>query len=150
MGLAPVSASNGRNTLHAALHGVGSPSNTLRHEQDAVAEIDADDLHAADQRFVQHLVRSPAPVQQQLRPFDDLIPETVVQVVVHLLHQLGIVEFRQDQFFFLVLNPVVYRRFLNRHCHVSRMPEISRKSELDRNFVYMKARHRCIQMRHIG
>ena len=35
------------------LHGVGSQQH-LRHEQDAVAEIDADDAHAFDQGVVQH------------------------------------------------------------------------------------------------
>jgi hypothetical protein len=39
---------------HAGLHRVGRQQH-FRHEQDAVAEVDADDAHALDQRLGQDL-----------------------------------------------------------------------------------------------
>jgi hypothetical protein len=45
--------------LHPALHRVGGEQH-FRYEQDAVAEVDADDAHAFDQRVVQHPLGPPA------------------------------------------------------------------------------------------
>jgi hypothetical protein len=50
---------------HAGLHRVGRQQH-LRHEQDAVAEVGADDAHAFDQRLGQHLVGHPAAFEQDV------------------------------------------------------------------------------------
>ena len=50
---------------HAALHRVGGQQH-LGHEQDAVAEIDADDAHALDQGLGQHVVGLPAALEQDV------------------------------------------------------------------------------------
>ena len=86
---------------HAALHGVRGEQH-LGHEQDPVAKVDADDGHAAHQGVVQDLVRRPAPLEQDLRAFDDLVPEAVVQIVVHLLDQFLVVEFGKDEIVLLL------------------------------------------------
>ena len=80
--------------MHAGLHRIGGHQH-FRHEQDAVAEIDADDAHALDQRLVQHFLGRPAALEQDTRPLLDLRAHTVIEVVVHLLDQLGVVERRQ-------------------------------------------------------
>ena len=72
--------------LHAGLHRVGGEQH-LGHEQDAVAEVDADDAHALDERVVEHLVGAPVAIEQDRRAFDDLVGESVVEVVVHLLDE---------------------------------------------------------------
>src|SRR4029079_19741902 len=54
----------------------------------AVAEVDADDPHALDERLAQRLLRRPPALEQDLRTADDLVCEAVVEVVVHLLHEL--------------------------------------------------------------
>ena len=77
--------------LHAALHGVGGEQH-LGHEQDAVAKIDADDAHAFDQRIVQDLLGGPAALEENVRRLLDLGLEAVVEVVVHLLGELLVVE----------------------------------------------------------
>ena len=77
--------------LHAGLHRVGGEQD-LRHEQDAVAEVDADDLHARDQRVVEDLGRREAAPEQDVRALDDLVLHAVVQVVVHLLDELVVGE----------------------------------------------------------
>ena len=73
--------------LHAGLHRVGREED-LGHEQDAVAEVDADDLHAGDERVVEDLGGREATIEQDLRPLDDLFLHPVVEVVVHLLDEL--------------------------------------------------------------
>ena len=88
---APVSASSGRRISMPGLHRVGGEQH-LGHEQDAVAEVDADDAHALDERVVEHPVGAPAAVEQDHRALDDLVGEAVVQVVVHLLDELVVVE----------------------------------------------------------
>ena len=45
--------------LHAGLHRVGGEQD-LRHEEDAVAEVDADDPHALDEGVVEDLRRRPS------------------------------------------------------------------------------------------
>ena len=77
--------------LHAGLHRVGGEQH-LGHEQDAVAEVDADDAHALDQRVVEHPIRAPSTVEQDHRALDDLVGEAVVEVVVHLLDELVVGE----------------------------------------------------------
>ncbi len=72
---------------HAGLHRVGGEQH-LGDEQDAVAEVDADDAHALDERVVQHLVGRPAALEQDVRALDDLVGEAVVEVVVHLRDEL--------------------------------------------------------------
>ena len=69
--------------LHAALHRVGGEQH-FGHEQDAVAEIDADDAHALDQRVVQHRLGPPAARQEDVRRLHDLVAQPVVEVVVDL------------------------------------------------------------------
>ena len=48
--------------------------------------------HAADQRLGQHVVGLPAALEQDVDAFDDLLPEAVVEVVLHLLDELFVVE----------------------------------------------------------
>ena len=73
--------------LHAGLHRVRGEQD-LGHEQDAVAEVDADDPHARDERVVEDLRRAEAAPEQDVRPLDDLGLHAVVEVVVHLLDEL--------------------------------------------------------------
>ena len=61
IGSAPVSASSGRRISMPAFIAFAA-SSTSGHEQDAVAEVDADDAHAFDERVVQHAIGA------QLRP----------------------------------------------------------------------------------
>ena len=82
---------------HSRLHRVGGHQH-FRHEQDAVAEIDADDAHALDQRLGQHVVGRPAAVQQDAHAVLDLLLQAVIEIVVHLrdefvVRQRGKVEF---------------------------------------------------------
>ena len=72
---------------HPGLHRVGGEEH-LGHEQDAVAEVDADDAHALDERLVEHSIGAPAAVEQDRRALDDLVGEPVVEVVVHLLDEV--------------------------------------------------------------
>ena len=94
---APVSTSSGRRIEHARLHGVGGQQH-FRHEQDAVAEIDADDAHAFDQRLGQHLVGRPAAAEQDVDAFLDLFLEAVIEIVMHLLHEIVVGKLRKDDF----------------------------------------------------
>ena len=73
--------------LHAALHRVRGQQH-LGHEQDAVPEVDADDAHALHQGLVEDPLRAPAPPEQEVGRLRDLLLETVVEVVVHLLDEL--------------------------------------------------------------
>jgi hypothetical protein len=76
---------------HAGLHGIGRQQH-FRHEQDAVAEVDADDAHAFDERLGQHVIGRPAALEQDVGAFLDLFLEAVVEVVVHLLHEFFVVQ----------------------------------------------------------
>ena len=93
-GSAPVSASNGRRISMPALHGVGRQQH-LGHEEDSVAEVDADDPHALDQRIGEDAVGRPTAVEEDRRALDDLVGQAVVEVVVHLLDELVVVEGRE-------------------------------------------------------
>ena len=68
---------------HAGLHRVGGEQH-LGHEQDAVAEVDADDAHALDERLVQDVVGGPAAAEQEVGALGDLVGHAVVEIVVHL------------------------------------------------------------------
>ena len=81
----------GAQHFHAAFHGVGRQQD-LRHEQNAVAEINAHDAHAFDQSVVEHAVGGPAAAEQDVGGLDHLFTQTVVEVIVHLFGQLFIVE----------------------------------------------------------
>ena len=94
---APLAMSSGPQHGHAGLHRVGGEQN-LRHEQDAVAEVDADDAHALDEAFGQRLVRRPATAEQDVDAFDDLVLQAVVEVLVHLFDERCIVEVRENDF----------------------------------------------------
>ena len=76
---------------HAGLHRVGRQQH-LGDEQDAVAEVDADDPHPLDQRVVEHPVGAPTAVEQNGGAFEDLVGETVVQVVVHLRDEVAVAQ----------------------------------------------------------
>ena len=91
---APVSASSGRRIEHARLHGVGREQH-LRHEQDAVAEILADDAHALDQRLGQHVVGRPVAAEQDVHALLDLLEQPVIEVVVHLRDEFVVGERRK-------------------------------------------------------
>ena len=80
---------------HAGLHRVGRQQH-FRHEQDAVAEILADDAHAFDQRLGQHLVGHPAALEQDVGAFLDLFLQAVIEVVVHLLHEFVVGKLGKD------------------------------------------------------
>ena len=75
--------------LHARLHGVGGEQD-LGHEEDPVPEIDPYDPHPFHQGVVEHRLRIPAPGEQDLRALDDLVGETVIEVVMHLRHQIRV------------------------------------------------------------
>ncbi len=77
--------------LHAGLHRVGGQQH-LGDEQDAVAEVDADDAHPLDQGVVEHPVGAPAAVEQDRGAFEDLVGQPVVQVVVHLGDEIVVVQ----------------------------------------------------------
>ena len=62
----------------------------LRDEQDAVAEVHADNAHPLDERLVEGPLRRPTTVEQDPGALVDLVGHAVVQVVVHLLDQLVI------------------------------------------------------------
>src|SRR5262249_40759822 len=73
--------------LHATFHGVGSEQH-FGHEQDAVAEVDADDAHPFDERVVQDLLSVPAALEEYAGRVFDLALQAVVQIVVDLLDEL--------------------------------------------------------------
>ncbi len=104
---------------HAGLHRVGGEQH-LGHEEDAVAEVDADDAHALDERVVEHLVGAPAAVEQDRRALDDLVGEAVVQIVVHLLHEFVVGQRREIDVVEVVvahrMSPVLTRS--NRSCRI--------------------------------
>src|SRR5579863_1476846 len=77
--------------FHPALHGVGGQQ-YLGHEQDAVAEVDAHNPHAFDQRVVQYLLGVPAALKKDVRGLFDFGLQPVVQVIVNLLGELLVVE----------------------------------------------------------
>ena len=85
--------------LHAALHGIRGEQD-FRHEEDAVAEVDADDPHALDQGLVQHALRRPAASEEDARRRFDLGLQAVVHVVVDLFGELRVVERRQVELTF--------------------------------------------------
>ncbi len=84
---------------HAGLHGVGGEQH-FRHEQDAVAEIDADDPHALDQRLGQHVVGRPFPAEQDVHALLDLLLHPVIEVVLHLLDEFLVIERVKVEFVF--------------------------------------------------
>src|SRR4051812_32051997 len=90
---------------HAGLHRVGGKED-LGDEQDAVAEVDADDLHPRDESVVEDLGGSPAAAQQDVGALDDLGGHAVVEVVVDLLGELIVGERREIDLRVLVLRHV--------------------------------------------
>ena len=88
---------------HAGLHRVGREED-LGDEQDAVAEVDADDLHARHERVVEDAGRRPAATEQDVRALDDLGGHAVVEVVVHLFGELVVGERREVDLCVLVLS----------------------------------------------
>jgi hypothetical protein len=81
--------------LHPRLHGIGGEEH-LGNEEDAVAEVDADDPHPLDEGVAQRLLGRPAALEQDLRAAGDLVGEAVVEVVVHLLHELVVAQRLED------------------------------------------------------
>ena len=79
---------------HAALHRIGRHQH-FRHEQDAVAKVDADDPHALDQRLGQHLIGRPAAAEQDAHALFDLLLQAVVEVVVNLRDEFVVRQRRQ-------------------------------------------------------
>mgnify|MGYP000406837965 CR=1 FL=1 len=82
---------------HAGLHRIGAHEN-LGHEENAVAEILADDPHAFDQRLCQNFIRRPAALQKDVGAFLDLFLEPVIQIVMHLLDKFIIGKLGEDDF----------------------------------------------------
>ena len=85
---------------HAGLHRIGGEQH-FGHEQDAIAEIDADDAHALDQRLGQDLVGRPAALEQDVDRLLDLFLEAVIEIVMDLLGQLLVVEGFEIEFAFI-------------------------------------------------
>ncbi len=83
---------------HAALHGVRSLEH-LGHKQNAIPEIVADDAHAFNERLGQDVIRHPFALEQDVDRLDDLVAQTVIEIVEHLRDQLFIAERSQVQFF---------------------------------------------------
>ncbi|ESY73500.1 hypothetical protein X743_11370 [Mesorhizobium sp. LNHC252B00] len=94
---------------HPGLHGVGRQQH-FGNEQDAVAKILADDAHAFDQRFGEHLVGRPAALEQDVGAFLNLFLQPVIEIVVHLLHQLVVGKFGKDD---LVVGHFAYANCLS-------------------------------------
>ena len=88
---------------HAGLHRVRGEQH-LGDEQDPVAEVDADDLHAGNQRVVENPRRFPAAPEQDVRALDDLVGHAVVEVVLHLLDELVVLQRREIDFLVVVLS----------------------------------------------
>ncbi len=100
---------------HAAFHRVSGEQH-FGNEQDAVAEVDADDAHALDQRLVQDLVGGPAAIEQDLGTFDDLFFHPVIKVIVHLLDKLVSGQVGKDDILFVVVVLPVLQFFVG---HIS-------------------------------
>jgi hypothetical protein len=83
--------------LHAGLHRVRRQQH-LGDEQDAVAEVDADDGHTRHERILEHAVGRVAAAEQDACAFGDLVAQTVVEVIVHLRDQVVIIEAPQVEF----------------------------------------------------
>ena len=81
----------GAKNRHAGLHRVGREQ-YLRHEEDAVAEVDADDAHTLDEGLVEDLLGAPTPAEQDVGALGDLLGKSVVEVVVHLSGEVLVVE----------------------------------------------------------
>ena len=75
---------------HAGLHGVRRHQH-FGHEEDAVAEILADDAHAFDEGFGEHFVGRPIALQKNAHGLLDLGLEPVVKVVMHLRDEVGVI-----------------------------------------------------------
>ncbi len=88
----------GAQNEHARLHGVGRKQD-LGHEQDAVAEILTDDAHALDESLGQHVVGRPAAAEQYIRAFLNLFLQAVIEIVVHLQHQIFVGKFGEYDLF---------------------------------------------------
>ncbi len=82
---------------HARLHGVRRQQH-LRHEQNSIAEIDADYAHAFHKSFGQNLVGRPPALEKNSDSNLNLLFEAIVKIVVHLLGQLFIVQRPQIKF----------------------------------------------------
>ena len=86
---------------HARLHRVGGEQH-LGHEEDAVAEVDADDAHPLDERLVQDVVGGPAAAEQEVGALGDLVGQAVVEIVVHLGDERVVIEAREVDLFAVV------------------------------------------------
>jgi hypothetical protein len=84
--------------LHAPLHRVGGQQH-LGHEQDAVAEVVADDAHAFDQPLGQHFIGLLTATERFVRLLFDLRGQSVVQVFLHQFVQIFQRQFGQNDFF---------------------------------------------------
>ena len=94
---------------HPPLHRVGGHQD-LGDEQDAVAEVHADDAHALDEGLVEHARGAPAAPEEEVRALLDLLLEAVVEIVVHLLDQLAVVELGEDDVLLVVrVDGIVHR-----------------------------------------
>jgi hypothetical protein len=83
---------------HARLHRFGRHQH-FRHEEDAVAEVGADDLHACHQPAREHVVRRLAAAQRLAHLGLDLSSQPVVEIFLHQFVQVFQGQFRQDDFF---------------------------------------------------
>ena len=79
---------------------IGGEQN-FRNEENAIAEVDADDAHAFDQRLGQDPVGRPAAAEEDMDGRLDLFLEAVIEVVMNLLHQLLVIEAVQVKFAFI-------------------------------------------------
>ena len=80
---------------HAALHGVRGQKN-LWHKQNTVAEVVANNRHAADKCFGQNVIGNPAAIQQDVHGFFDFFLQAIIQVIEHLRDEVVVVQLAQD------------------------------------------------------
>gem|GEM_PF-6812572 len=83
--------------VHPSLHRVGREQN-FRHEQDAITKVDANDPHAFNESLGQDVVGGPSAFEKNPGAFLDFLLQPVVKVVVHLLHEFFVGEFRENDF----------------------------------------------------
>ena len=81
---------------HAGFHRVGGPAELRGTNRMPSRKSMPTMVIPPDQCISQNVVRLPATFQQNVDAFFDLFSETVIEVVMHLLHQLFIIEFAQD------------------------------------------------------
>ena len=71
---------------HARFHCVGRHQH-FWNEQNTIAEIDADDAHAFDERLRQNVVRRPFTAKKNVDTVNNFLAQTIIEVIMHLLDE---------------------------------------------------------------